>query len=101
MQEDWSESEVAAVVEDYFDMLAAELRGRSFNKAEHNRQLQKKLENRGRGSVEYKHRNISAVLGERGLAYINGYKPLHNYQASLKAAVEDYLARYPKFFAKK
>ncbi len=39
MPRDWSDNEVSAIVTDYFDMLEIELRGESYNKAEHNRQL--------------------------------------------------------------
>ncbi len=35
--EDWSEEEVLATVEDYFDMLRAEAAGEPYNKSEHNR----------------------------------------------------------------
>lgn len=34
--EDWSEEEVLATVEDYFDMLRAEAAGEPYNKSEHN-----------------------------------------------------------------
>lgn len=37
MSDHWSHEEVEATVSDYFDMLAMELRGELFNKAEHNR----------------------------------------------------------------
>jgi hypothetical protein len=37
MSESWSREEVEAAVADYFGMLAKELAGRPFNKAEHNR----------------------------------------------------------------
>jgi len=80
MAEDWSREEVEAIVSDYFEMLAMELRGQEFNKAERNRNVQKFLNNRERGSVEFKHQNISAVLIELGYPYIKGYKPARNYQ---------------------
>ena len=38
---DWSRLEVEAAVSDYFEMLTKELRGESFNKAEHNRDLRR------------------------------------------------------------
>ena len=66
MRDSWSREEVEAAVTDYFDMLAKELRGEPFNKAEHNRALQRTLDNRSSGSVERKHQNISAVLIEAG-----------------------------------
>jgi hypothetical protein len=83
MAEDWSRLEVEAIVSDYFEMLAMELSGQEFNKAERNRNVQKFLNNRARGSVEFKHQNISAVLIELGYPYIKGYKPARNYQKSL------------------
>ncbi len=92
MPESWSRKEVEAAVADYFSMLDMELRGEPFNKAEHNRALQQFLNGRPRGSVERKHQNISAVLIEEGYPYIHGYKPLGNYQALLRSAVEQRLA---------
>jgi len=93
MSDHWTPEEVEAAVADYFDMLAKELRGESFNKAEHNRQLQQLLQGRRpKGSIERKHQNISAILIELGFPYINGYKPLGNYQQLLRAVVEDRLA---------
>ncbi len=91
MADDWSHEEVEAAVSDYFDMLAMELRGQPFNKAEHNRNLQKILNNRPKGSIERKHQNISAVLIELGYPYIDGYKPLGNYQHLLRDVIEERL----------
>jgi len=92
MAKDWSREEVEATVSDYFDMLALELRGESYNKAEHNRNLQRLLNNRSRGAVELKHANISAVLIELGYPYIDGYKPRGNYQRLLFDVIEDRLS---------
>lgn len=80
-----------AAVGDYFIMLAKELRGEPFNKAEHNRALQQMLANRTRGSIERKHQNISAILIQAGYPYVEGYKPLGNYQELLRSVVEDRL----------
>src|SRR5437868_10598947 len=90
---DWSRLEVEAAVADYLDMLALELRGEPFNKAEHNRNLARVLNGRTRGSIERKHQNISAVLIELGYPYIDGYKPLSNYQELLKDVVDERLLR--------
>ena len=92
MPDFWSQQEVEAAVTDYFVMLAKELRGEPFNKAEHNRALQQKLNNRTRGSIERKHQNISAILIELGYPYIDGYKPLGNYQELLRLVVEGRLS---------
>jgi hypothetical protein len=91
MQKDWSQAEVEAIVADYFAMWNQDLRGLDYNKAEHNRNLQKLLNNRDRTSVEYKHRNISAVLWHLGYPYLRGYKPLPKYQGLLRTAVEERL----------
>src|SRR5260370_23791938 len=92
MPEVWSREEVEAVVTDYFVMLSEELGGEPYNKAEHNRQLQNLLSGRTRGSVERKHQNISAVLIELGYPYIDGYKPLGNYQELLGRVVQERLS---------
>jgi hypothetical protein len=73
-------------------MLAKELSGAAFNKAEHNRNLQQLLRQRPRGSIERKHQNISAVLIELGFPYIDGYKPLSNYQDLLRVVVTERLS---------
>lgn len=92
MAENWSASEVEAAVEDYFNMLRRELTGQQVNKSEHRRALIEHLKNRSEGSVELKHQNISAVLIEMGIPYIDGYKPRFNYQRSLlPAAISEYL----------
>ena len=77
-------------------MLANDLAGRRYNKAEHNRALQDRI-GRGRGSIEYKHQNISAVLQWLGQAWILGYKPALNFQGSLIDAVMRWLDRHPDY----
>jgi hypothetical protein len=76
--DEWSRDEVEATVADYFDMLHRELAGLAINKAEHNERLRRFLQNRSKGSVEFKHANISAVLTLHGYPYIDGYKPRFN-----------------------
>jgi hypothetical protein len=87
---DWTQAQVEAAVADYFSMLAEDLAGRPYNKAQHNRQLQQ-LIGRSAGSIERKHQNISAVLRELDLPWINGYKPLPNYQHLLFEIIEEQL----------
>ena len=86
---DWTRAEVEAAVADYLDMLACEIRGERVNKARHNRELQDRLDRRSRSAVEFKHRNISAVLIAEGFPYIDGYKPLRNVQAELRTVVRE------------
>lgn len=97
MANSWSESEVEAAVEDYFNMLRLELLGNKYNKTQHRHALMEQLNNRSDGSVELKHQNISAVLIEMGIPCIDGYKPRYNYQRTLlPAAVADYLQKNPE-----
>ncbi len=88
---DWSEEEVDAAVAEYFRMLQLEAEETRYNKTEHNSALRKKLNNRTKGSVEMKHSNISAVLSDLGLPFINGYKPRGNTQLLLRKAVQAFL----------
>ena len=61
MPNGWTRDEVEAIVADYFAMLQAELSGKPYSKAEHNRGLQRRI-GRNKSSIEFKHQNISAVL---------------------------------------
>lgn len=85
--EPWTDKENDLIVADYFAMLVHDISGRSYNKTEHRRQLLPQLNGRSEGSVEFKHQNISAVLKGFGEAWITGYKPAFNYQATLENAV--------------
>ena len=97
MAKNWSDAEVRAAVADYFRMLRLELAGQKYNKTKHRRALMKRLDNRSDGSVELKHQNISAVLIEMGIPYIDGYKPRFNYQRSLlPEVVADFLKKNPQ-----
>jgi hypothetical protein len=86
-ENDWSDIENDLIVADYFDMLHLDLAGNPYNKAERNRTLQSFLMERSRGSVEFKHQNISAVLLGLGEPWIAGYKPASRFQLSLVDAV--------------
>jgi hypothetical protein len=87
----WTDDELDAIVADYFAMREAELVGRPYVKARHNEALREKVQ-RSRGSVEYKHQNISAVLAELGMDWLPGYKPAINYQNALFDAIDRYLS---------
>jgi hypothetical protein len=92
---DWSKEEARLAVADYFDMLKFELSHRPYVKAEHNRLLRGKLRSRTKGSVERKYQNISSVLNDLGLPFIDGYKPLSNVQGLLREVVCQYLDENP------
>ncbi|CAN7685960.1 DUF3883 domain-containing protein [Mesorhizobium amorphae] len=94
---DWSDREIDRIVADYFDMRSLELAGRPFVKAQRNAALQE-LIGRSRGSIEFKHQNISAVLYRLGMPWIAGYKPMANFQRALIDGVERHIARNPALF---
>lgn len=98
MAGDWTDGQNDAIVADYFAMLAADIVGRTYSKAEHNRRLQAVI-GRPRGSIEYKHQNISAVLKGLGEDWLPGYKPAFNFQTSLVDAVVRWLNRHPDWLA--
>ncbi len=87
----WRQSEVELLVADYFAMLQIELIGQRINKAAHNRSLQRLLPARLRGSIEFKHQNVSAILLELGMPYVSGYQPMRNYQELLRRIVVERL----------
>lgn len=88
----WSTKEVLLTVADYFQMLSAEMTGRPYTKSAHREKLMPLLNGRTKGSVEFKHQNISAILIELGQPYIKGYSPRYNYQGLLKQVVIDWLS---------
>lgn len=95
----WTDDENELIVADYFAMLADDVAGRPYSKAEHNRQLQTRI-NRSRTSIEFKHQNISAVLRGLGEDWIAGYKPAFNFQMALVDAVARWLASNPMWLGR-
>lgn len=98
MAADWTDEQNDAIVADYFAMFADDIADRPYNKARHNRLLQAVI-GRPRGSIEYKHQNISAALKGLGEDWIPGYKPAFNLQISLVDAVVRWLDRHPDWRA--
>lgn len=84
----WQRWEIDALVASYFAMLSSEVRGERPVKADFNRELRELLAARTRGSIEYKLQNVSAVLDEEHLPFIEGYKPARNFQVELRRAVQ-------------
>lgn len=98
MAGDWTDEQNDAIVADYFAMLADDLTGVEYNKAEHNRRLQLTI-GRTRGSIEFKDQNISAVLKGLGEDWLLGYRPAFNFQHSLRDAVVLWLEQHPQWLA--
>lgn len=81
-------------------MLMRDLGNQPYSKADHRRALLPLLDDRTKGSVEFKHQNISAVLKGLGEVWIPGYKPAFNFQASLVDAVARWLANHPGWLSR-
>ena len=94
MADIWSDEENDLVVADYMAMLREELMGRRYVKAHHNQALRERI-GRTKGSIEFKHQNVTAVMIALGEPWIIGYKPAPNSQASLVDAVVRHLERSP------
>jgi hypothetical protein len=94
MAADWTQREVDLIVEDYFAMLVKDLLGQPYSKAEHNRALQA-LTGRSKGSIEFKHQNLSAAMKLMGQPVITGYLPAWNFQQALFDTVGRWLDRHP------
>src|SRR5690606_40337883 len=88
MPEAWTREEVELTVSEYFEMLSKEQSGISFNKSDVRRRIRPLLRNRSEGSIEFKKRNISAVLAKIGQPYVRGYVPDYNYQKQLLEEVD-------------
>ena len=87
---DWSRTELDLIVADYFSMLKEEQAGQKVHKTDHRRQLMTHV-HRSKGSIEFKHQNISAVLAQLGLPRIHGYLPAWNFQGAIADAIGRYL----------
>lgn len=92
---DWSREEVEAIAADHLQMLALQLAGQTVNKSEHRRRLQAKLNGRTKGSIEFKHCNITAVLLDLGFPTLIGYQPRSNYQGLLGTVVAEQVRARP------
>ncbi|MCC0808662.1 GIY-YIG nuclease family protein [Methylobacterium sp. W2] len=74
--ESWSDEEFAAAVAAYSEMLKAQDTGQSVERAAIRRRLlEGALFRRTEASIEYRMRNISAVLELQGKPYLSGYSP--------------------------
>jgi 5-methylcytosine-specific restriction protein A len=87
MSTPWTDAELKKSIEAYFKMLKYEKDKTPYVKAEINRNLQLKLPNRSRESIEYRWQNISSVLNDEKLKYVEGYKPAKNVGSSVKERI--------------
>ena len=89
----WSEKEISAATDAYFQLMQTQQKDEPVNKAKIYRQLSKAHPARSAKSFEYKFQNISAVQYEQKFPYADGLRPMANYQATLKPMVLEYRRR--------
>ena len=58
---DWSTQEIDRIVANHFAMLGHDIAGTPYVKAQHRRELRRRID-RSEGSIEFKHQNINAVM---------------------------------------
>ena len=83
----WTDAEFQAALASYGRMLRAEARGIPLQKSDVIGQLVSDL-GRTKSAIDYRMRNISAVLNELGRDWIDGYKPMRNYPRRLREVIE-------------
>ncbi len=88
---DWDDAEIKATLDAYFRLLEAELADAPLQKSTENARVRETV-NRSRGAVEFKFQNVSAVLRDLHVYWVEGYKPRGNYQGALRDAVIERLA---------
>lgn len=86
MSEEWSDAELAAAVEAYFEMAHREEDRKPYSKRQVYREPSAKY-GRTPGSFEFRMQNISAVLDEMGLPWLPGLKPAANVGAHVRPKI--------------
>ena len=85
----WNDNDVKQLLDVYSVFLTNQLNLIKYTKASKVRELAL-LQERSKGSIECKMMNVSAVLADLNQPWVNGYKPLSNYNKALKDQVIDY-----------
>lgn len=89
----WDEKEIRASIQEYFKLLNAQLAGLQTNKSAIYKKLSTAFPERSSKAFELKFQNISAILYEENLPYVDGLRPRSNYQLLLKLLVLNHLNR--------
>lgn len=85
---DWAECELESAVRAYLRMLALQEGGISFSKTAIRRELRAgPLKDRSEPSIEFRMRNISAVMSEHGRATVRGYVGAANVGKTLRRRI--------------
>jgi len=97
--EDWTDDEIWAAIDVYFEMLFRRLRGEDFVRVTFLRSLAGRTHGRTVSSAGRKLQNISAVLVDMGLTRLDGFAPASNFQTRLGELVDEYLRLTPESLA--
>jgi len=89
----WNEKEIRAAIREYFKLLNLQLAGKQAIKSEIYAKLSTAFPDRSSKAFELKFQNVSAILYEENLPYVDGLKPKSNYQLLLKLLVLNHLNR--------
>lgn len=85
----WNNFEIEAIVSAYKEMLWLQVLHHDFSKTDFNQNLQRKT-GRSKASIEFKLRNISAVMSILQLPEVKGYFPAKNFQKALFDCIFDW-----------
>ncbi|MDA8632146.1 HNH endonuclease [Verrucomicrobiales bacterium] len=97
MSNEWLDSEIDACVRSYLWMRRAIDEGHKPTKKRIREALIKgPLSERSHGSIEYRFQNISAVLANRGEAWIEGYLPAKHVGAATEERIAQFIDAYSK-----
>ncbi len=95
----WSFDELKACVDAYLEMLNKQQNSIEFNKSRYNEQLREGiLEKRTKASVEYRMQNISSVLNNLDMHYLQGYLPANNVGINTVNEIISILEKNPLFY---
>ncbi|QPJ61577.1 MAG: hypothetical protein G3M70_06630 [Candidatus Nitronauta litoralis] len=90
----WTDEEHSAAIEAYLRMLHFEKENIPYSKANIRRDLLSgPLQNRSKGSIEFRMQNISAVLNNQGKTWIPGYKPAKNVGRIVERKIADIILK--------
>lgn len=92
----WADGEIAVALDAYFRMLGWQLDGREFVKADVRHDVMELLPARSEKSIDLKWCNVSSVLNEFGLLWLDGFKPMPHIQQRLRWAVDTWLRENPQ-----
>lgn len=94
MRQEWSDAELAASVRAYGEMARMDAAGQKYSKKQIYRDLAERF-GRSDKAFEYRMQNISAVLDELGMPWIEWLKPAVNVGAGVKPKLVALVQRLP------